>query len=168
MARNSTDYYRENKKTRKVVYRCPSCSYETTGCKIQLMNHIHARHTPENLRPYQCSSCNRGFAQKAHLHNHLLKQHNIDIASQLHKIATMAYFIQLSQIEPKSKKTKARYNYYGTHSCIKSRDIKNRKHEYLPHIYLKLHDIHYDVKKGFITLAKVPLYKGVAVPRPKV
>lgn len=127
MARNSTEYYRENKKTRRVIHKCTHCSYETTGCKLQLMNHIYARHTPENRRPFQCEHCFRGFAQKAHLYNHLLKTHDIDMSTKKKKIATNAYLIQLTEEEAKSKKTRARSLFYRNHLCIKGRDIKNKK-----------------------------------------
>ena len=160
MVRTSTEYYRENKRTRKVVHECPHCNYETTGPKQVMQQHIHAKHTPENLRPFQCEHCNRGFAQKAHLHHHLHKEHDINMDSK-RKIATIAYLIQLLPKMPKSRKTKARSSYYKNHHFIKGRDIRNEQHEYLPGAFLKLHDIHYDAKKGFIQLHKVPLYHRI-------
>lgn len=163
MARNSTEYYRENKRTRRVLHKCTSCPYETTGSKIQLMNHIYARHTVESDRPFQCIHCTRGFAQKAHLYNHMLKKHDINVKKNENTVITIAYLIQLTRKEAKSKKTRARSIFYKHTSCVKGRDIKNNKYEYLPDIYLKLHDIHYDAKQGFITLLKIPLYKGVKI-----
>lgn len=164
MVRTSTEYYRENKKTRKVVHECPHCNYETTGPKQVLKQHIHAKHTPEHRRPFQCTHCNRGFAQKAHLHHHLQKEHDVNMDS-IKKIATIAYLIHPLPKSPTSRKTKARFHYYLYHSLIKGRDIHNNQHEYLPGSFLKLHDIHYDAKKGFIQLHKVPLYKGVKLRR---
>ena len=77
MTKNSTDYYRENKKKRRVVHQCVHCDFETTYGKCVLINHINAHHTEECDRPFQCSCCDRGFAQKAHLIVHLKKVHNV-------------------------------------------------------------------------------------------
>ena len=70
MVSKSTEYYRKNRQTKKVVYKCPHCNYQTNNSKIQLVNHINAKHVQEKDKPFQCEHCNRGFAQKAHLVQH--------------------------------------------------------------------------------------------------
>ena len=65
MTRSSTQYYRDNRISRRIIYHCPHCNYETANCRISLIHHIHAKHTPESEKPYQCPECERGFAQKA-------------------------------------------------------------------------------------------------------
>ena len=74
---DSTNYYRKNKKTKKVIHICPHCNYSTTGPKITLQHHILSKHTKECDRPFQCkhSNCDRGFAQKIHYQNHLCTVH---------------------------------------------------------------------------------------------
>jgi len=161
MTRSSTEYYRENRETRRVTYECPHCAYTTPNNKITLMNHVYAKHTPEHLRPYQCQQCPRGFAQKAHLHIHSEKTHNICPPAQ--KIIAIAYIIKNTNTPGKSKKTRARQTYYKTHQVIKSNELNAKKHQYLPNVYMKQHDIHYDRKNGFITLAKCPLWQKTAV-----
>jgi len=156
MVNASTKYYRLNRNTKKVKYCCPHCNYETSNAKIQLLNHINAKHVAEKDRPYQCDHCNRGFAQKAHLASHLHVVHNIE--QPIRKISSISYIIELTNTLPRSTKTKARRRYYLTHSVINTNDINNKKHEYMPGIYLKKHDIHYDTTKGFITLGKCPLH----------
>ena len=155
MTKNSTDYYRENKKQRRVVHSCPHCNFETTYGKCVLINHTNAHHTEECNRPFQCSCCNRGFAQKAHLETHLFVTHEIEKTTV--KISSISYIIEPTLTHPRSIKTKARRAYYLTHRVINTKDINNKQHEYLPGVYLKKHDIHYDTGKGFITLTKCPL-----------
>ncbi len=156
MTFTSTDYYRRNRLTRAVVYSCPECEYDTTGSRIQLQNHIHARHTREEERPYQCAHCERGFAQRSHLMQHLKRIHDIEAAPRP-KVSSIGYIIELTRKRPKSKKTAARRAYYASHSLIKSREINENKHEYLAGVYLKQHDIHYDANKGFIRVRKCEL-----------
>ena len=79
MVNNSTDYYRQNKRLKLVVHECPHCDYCTTGPKISLKHHIDAKHTEESEKPFQCDHCERGFAQKAALINHISNIHNIDV-----------------------------------------------------------------------------------------
>ena len=74
------------------------------------------------------------------------------------KVSSISYIIEPTKRVPRSTKTKARREYYLNHSVINTTDINNKKHEYLPDVYLKKHDIHYDAKKGFITLSKCPLH----------
>ena len=159
MTRTSTQYYRENRETRRILYKCPHCDYATPNCKIALINHINAKHTPEHKRPFQCSLCSRGFAQKAHLHIHYKKVHDRNI--EQHKLFAIAYIIKVMEKKGKSKKTKARQDYYKNHSVIKSNDLNAKKHEYLPGIFMKQHDIHYDQKNGFINLHKCSLWKKI-------
>lgn len=159
MSRLSTAYYRRNRQTRRIVHKCPHCNYETLNSKIAVKNHINAKHTPESERPFQCQKCNRGFAQKAHLHIHSEKVHNIRPPHR--KIVAIAYIINNTQKEGKSKKTRARQLYYKTHQVIKTTDLNARKHEYLPNIFMKQHDIHYDRKNGFINLNKLPLWQVI-------
>ena len=161
MTRTSTEYYRKNRETRRIIYQCPHCNYETLNSKITLRNHIHAKHTPESERPFQCQKCDRGFAQKAHLHIHCEKIHNQH--KEQRKIVAIAYIINLTEKEGKSKKTKARQIYYRSHQVIKTNDLNEKKHEYLPNVYMKQHDIHYDKKNGFIYLHKCPLWQDLII-----
>ncbi len=158
MVNASTSYYRSNRRTKRVIHRCPHCNYETTNARIQLINHINAKHVAEKDRPYQCMHCARGFAQKAHLDKHLATVH--DIYNHKPKVASISYIIDITKTLPRSTKTKARREYYKTHKVINTNDINNQKHEYLPDIYLKKHDIHYDANKGFINLCKCPLHEN--------
>jgi len=167
MTRNSTDYYRENRDKRAVVHRCPHCDYETANAKIQLTNHINARHISEDKRPFQCTQedCSRGFAQKAHLMNHLRRVHKIKDASLGRKHSTILYIISIAESVPRSAKTRARRDYYIENPTIKARDMKNHLHEYLDGVFLRNHDIHYDKKKGFIELSKVNLKEGIRLTK---
>ena len=159
MTRTSTQYYRENRNTRRVVYKCPHCAYETANCQIAIKNHINAKHTPEHERPFQCQMCPRGFAQKAHLHIHCKKVHDKNIPQ--HKLFAVAYIINILEKNGKSKKTKARQVYYKNHSVINSKELTAKKHEYLPGVFMKQHDIHYDQKNGFIKMHKCSLWKKI-------
>jgi len=163
MINASTKYYRTNRRTKKVRHCCPHCNYETTNARIQLINHINAKHVEEKDRPYQCDHCNRGFAQKAHLATHLSVVH--DINQPTLKVCSISYIIETTNKEPRSTKTKARRKYYLCHSVINTSDINDKKHEYLPGVYLKKHDIHYDAKKGFITLSKCLLHANTCKRR---
>ena len=156
MTRSSTEYYRINRETRRVIYPCPHCAYETANSRITLTNHIYARHTPENKKPFQCQHCSRGFAQKAHLHIHCEKVHHIEVPRR--KVIAIAYIITITEKIGKSRKTKARQLYYKNHTVIKTNELNDHQHEYLPGVYMKQHDIHYDHKNGFIALHKCPLW----------
>ncbi len=157
MVRNSTEYYRKNRASKKIVYQCPHCEYSTPNTKIQLTNHINAKHTPENERPYQCRYCEKGFAQKAHLHLHLSREHDVHIPEK--KLIAIAYIIKITAEKGKSKKTRARQEYYQRHAVIRTDHLNDRKHEYLPGVYMKQHDIHYDQRNGFIQLDKCSLWQ---------
>lgn len=161
MVCGSTIYYRKNRKSKRVVYKCPHCDYKTSNNKITLMNHINAAHVCESERPFQCHCCSRGFAQKAHLMGHLKKVHKIEPKPK--KVATLLYIINVTNNIPTSKNTLARRNYYLNNSVLKSRDIYKKKHYYLTNTHLKNHDIHYDFKKGFITLDKIELVNTIKI-----
>lgn len=169
MTKNSTDYYRENKKQRRVVHSCPHCNFETTYGKCVLINHINAHHTEECNRPFQCSCCNRGFAQKAHLVAHLKKVHNVIDPNLEKKNGAILYFITPTELIPKSYNTKARRDFYNNHPKLNSRDIKNGIHTYMTKndnsACLRNHDIHYDQKKGFINLKKIQLKEPIRVQK---
>ena len=159
--KTSTDYYRKNREKKMVVHKCPfeGCDYQTTNCKMVLTNHINSCHVEEKDRPFQCMHCTRGFAQKSHLNKHLKSVHQIKPSES--KIAYILYIISVTDTLPTSKKTKARREYYQKNKNLKSKDIFNKKHEYLEGCFLKNHDLHYDRRKGFITLNKVELKSPV-------
>lgn len=156
MTRTSTDYYRANRANRHVVHTCPHCPYETTGPKSGLVCHINARHVDECDRPFQCEHCERGFAQLAHLHKHCTRAHGLPPPPS-RKITAIGYLITLTEKEGSSYKTQARRSYYRKHTWLKSREINEGRHEYLPGLCLKTHDIHYDAQKGLIQLSKCEL-----------
>ena len=155
MVNNSTDYYRENKKLKRVVHQCPHCDYCTTGPKISLKHHIDAKHTEESKKPFQCEHCERGFAQKAALINHIYNIHNIE-PNIKKKIGTI-YFISLGNI-PTSKKTKARYDYYKRNPIIISNRMKENYYEYLDNNFIKTNILNYDKRNGYIIISTKPIY----------
>ena len=152
----STDFYRQNRRLQKKVYKCTHCDYVTYNSRACLNNHINAKHTEEKNKPFQCSHCNRGFSQKAHLCIHCEKEHNVVIKTK--SIVAVAYIIKLTCKNPRSKKTAARRLYYQTKDVIKTTELNNMKHEYLPGVYMKQHDIHYDARNNYITLHKCSLW----------
>lgn len=155
MVNNSTDYYRQNKTLKRVVHKCPNCEYSTTGPKISLKHHIDAKHTEESEKPFQCDHCNRGFAQKAALINHIYNIHGLSV--NIKKQIGTIYFISLEKI-PTSKKTKARYNYYKQNPIIISNKMKNNEYEYLNNNYINTPSLNYDKRNGYIKLVKQPIY----------
>lgn len=166
MVCGSTAYYRKNKESSKVLHSCPHCDYTTPNCKVVLMNHIYAKHVSEDKRPFQCHHCERGFAQKAHLTGHLKKKHDIVII--VSKVSTLLYKIGITDCIPKSSKTLARHRFYIGNPILKSRNIYNKKHQYSPGVYLKNHDLRYDLKKGFITITTTELRNPMKLKRRKV
>lgn len=157
MVKTSTEYYRENKTTRNRVHMCPQCDYETTGPMCVLRNHIAAKHTPEHLRPFQCTECKSGFAQKAHLIKHLKRAHDMVDPKLMPKSTAILYIIVCTDTMPKSYKTRARIEYYKQNPHLKSTDMQQRKYRYYNDIYIKNRDINYDYRNGFIKLYKLPL-----------
>jgi len=148
----NTAYYRKNKKERKIIYNCPDCNYETTGPKCILENHIHAKHTQECDKPFHCRHCEKGFSQKAHLQNHLIKSHDVpkNIAKPPVKPKNIfMYSIQLTNKKAKSKATLDRINFYIKNPRIFTENLKSVLVSNKP---LKPHHIHYDVHKGYIFL----------------
>ena len=62
------NHKRHCKNNKKVQYQCDQCEF--MGNKSHLQVHKLAKHTPDHLRPYQCSFCPKGFAFKKHLQVH--------------------------------------------------------------------------------------------------
>ena len=149
----NTAYYRKNKKQRKTVHCCPHCNYETTGPKCILENHIHAKHTQECNKPFHCRFCEKGFSQKAHLQNHLMKIHDIPehIAKpQVKPKNIFVYLIKLTGKKAKSKSTLARINIYRNKQKLFTKQLHTIKIDNDKQI--KPHHIHYDANKGYIIL----------------
>ena len=149
----NTAYYRKNKKQRKTVHSCPHCNYETTGPKCILENHIHAKHTQECNKPFHCRFCEKGFSQKAHLQNHLMKIHDIPehIAKPPVKSKNIfVYLIELTGKKAKSKSTLARINIYRNNKKLFAKDLSTFKID--NNKQLKPHNIHYDANHGYISL----------------
>ena len=161
MVCESTIYYRKNRESKRITYECPHCDYKTSNNKITLQNHINAVHVCESKRPFQCHCCSRGFAQKAHLIGHLKSVHNI--IHKPDKVSAILYIINVTDLIPTSRNTLARRNYYLKNKTLKSTDIYKKKHIYLQNICLKNHDIHYDLKKGFITMKKINLINIIKI-----
>ena len=155
----STEYYRQNRKNKLVAYSCPSCDYKTYNSKSALKNHINSHHVKESERPFKCThaKCGRGFSQKAHLISHMEREHGADTSHLKNKVVDIVYSITLTNKSAKSKKTIARTEYYKKNKSIMGSDVSNKKHEYLPGVYLKNHDIHYDIKVGFIKVERVKI-----------
>jgi hypothetical protein len=154
----STEYYRINRENKSKTYRCPheNCNYETHNSKSALVNHINAKHTPEKNKPFQCSEpgCNRGFAQKSHLINHIKNVHKKDTSKLDTRTTNIIYEITLTDKIPKSKSTIARREFYRKHPVLKSCNLFKKKYIYGEDKYLKNHDLHYDQRKDFIILNK--------------
>tara|TARA_Y100000389_G_scaffold37117_2_gene31480 strand:+ start:704 stop:1558 length:855 start_codon:yes stop_codon:yes gene_type:complete len=156
--RRSTDYYRNNRINKFKTYRCPfeNCGYETHNSKSVLTNHINAKHVSESERPYQCKEpgCCRGFSQKAHLANHMKKHHNKEISLLEGRTTDIIYTISITDKIPRTKSTVARREFYIKNPILKGSKIFNKKYNYLDDKHIKNHDLHYDVKKGFINMEK--------------
>jgi hypothetical protein len=138
----STNYYRKNKKTKKVVHVCPRCDYSTTGPKITLKNHILSKHTAECDRPFQCmhAGCNRGFAQKQNYQNHLCKVHGEKKLTGKKK-KVLYYTIKIGDEKPSSKKTRERMAFYKKNVILTTNKIREN---------ITMSCFHYDVRHGFI------------------
>lgn len=136
-----------DKKIKAKILKCKYCNYETQGPKCILQNHVYSKHTPENERPFQCEYCNRGFAQKSHLHTHLKKRHNI-ISSPVQEKKIVEYHITVLNKEPTSKKLISRINIYKENPIISAKYISN--YTFWHTKTLKPSHLHYDAKKGYI------------------
>ena len=71
----------------------------------------------------------------------------------------ITHTIVIQDIVPTSKKTKARFDYYKNNPIIKSTNINKNKHQYLENIFLKVQDINYDTRNGYIRIEKTPIYE---------
>ena len=129
------------------VHKCPHCTYITSGPKCTLQNHIFSKHTKEKDRPYQCIYCERGFAQKSHLHKHMKKEHELEIPEKKDR-NIIEYHIQVLNNNPISNKTKSRINLYKKNPIIKADKISDYIFWYTKK--LKSSHLHYDSKKGYI------------------
>jgi hypothetical protein len=149
----NTQYYRNNKKNKKIVHQCEKCNYSTTGPKIALKNHIMAKHTPESERPYQCeyNNCCRGFAQKKLLERHLQKIHNKDVCLTIDR-TIVEFHVEVGLYHPASKATQNRVKYYLSkpNGILYQKDLKN--FEFLPGKIINKNHIYYDAREGYINL----------------
>ena len=144
-------YYQRNKETREKVHKCPHCDYETTGPKQTLLNHIHAKHTKNEDKPYFCVHCSKGFAQASNYEKHMAKFHdeypNVTRTREERKPA--AYIICFGNKEPIANKTRCRFEFYKENRIIPFE--KFGRCEYTQGKKLTQKDLHYDRKKGYIT-----------------
>lgn len=131
----------------KKMHNCPHCDYVTSGPKCTLINHIHSKHTKEEDRPFQCMYCNRGFAQKSHLHKHMKKEHDKDKPEPKDR-TIVEYHIKILNKQPISNKTISRINLYKKNPIINANTISTHKFWYTK--ILKPCHLHYDSKKGYI------------------
>ncbi len=147
---NSGLWYHKKKcgnKEPKKLHKCPHCDYTTSGPKCQLTNHIHSKHTPENERPHQCIHCNRGFAQKMHLHKHMKRVHKIVPPESINR-TIIEYHVTVLNKTPTSEKAQSRMKLYNKYPVIKSKHMTSLKFYYTQ--ILKPFHLHYDAKKGYI------------------
>ena len=149
----NTQYYRNNKKTKKIIHQCPHCNYSTTGPKITLKNHIMAKHTPESERPFQCpcNNCSRGFAQKKLLERHLQKVHNQTVDLTINR-SIVEFHVKKGKYIPASNATKNRVSYYLSkrNGILYPNDFDD--FEFLPNKKLNKNHIYYDAREGYIEL----------------
>lgn len=143
----STNYYRINKQTKRVIHICPHCNYSTTGPKITLRHHIYSKHTKECDRPFQCkyADCNRGFAQKLHYQNHLCKIHDEKKESGRKK-KVLYYTIKIGSVVPSSKKTKERIVFYKKNAVLTTKKIREN---------ISVSAFQYDVRHGYIVAISI-------------
>jgi hypothetical protein len=149
----NTQYYRKNKKTKKIVHQCPHCNYSSTGPKITLKNHIMAKHTPESKRPFQCphDNCCRGFAQKILLQRHLKKVHNTEVDLTIDR-TIIEFHVKIGKYNPASNATKNRVAYYLSkrNGILFPSDLT--EFEFLPGKIINKNHIYYDAREGYIEL----------------
>jgi hypothetical protein len=130
----------------KEPHLCPHCDYSTLGPKITLKHHVLSKHTPENERPFQCTHCVRGFAQKSHLNCHIIKIHGGEIVA-VKKNKIIKYEIEILDKLPKYKKTKIRYEFYKQNQTIYTRDLEEMN--------FVSRQLYYDAEKGYIKLTPI-------------
>ena len=147
---HNTNYYRRNKVEKFNIHKCPSCNYETTGPKSSLQAHIWSKHTPEKGKPFQCpcNICSRGFASRANLHKHILKQHDIKIPKR--RKGVLVYQISLqNKLDEEISNDKKKY--YNSNSYIitdKLPIVLSRNN------YIRYDDLYYDKEKNNINLTE--------------
>ena len=138
------------------VHQCPHCDYSTTGPKNGLIAHIHAKHTKDEDKPFQCKICQKGFAQKSNYHKHLQRVHNIEIEKPKNDKDIFLYIITPGSKMPTTKKVIERFNKYMSNPIVirsKINDYKISENETLT--YNKLY---YDKQSGIINLKSLTEY----------
>ncbi len=150
----STKYYRKNKLSRAKIHKCPHCSYETTGPKQTLINHINAKHKSESDKPFYCACCDKGFAQAANYEKHMKRVHDqvIKVTKTREQRKPFVYVIQLGKDIPSSKNTIARVEYYKNNKYIRADNLGKVK--YNNDKFLTQSDIHYDNRNNYITFTQ--------------
>jgi len=72
----STEHYRKKKESgEKLVCPHEGCDFSTCYSKNNLQQHIMAKHTADEDKPFQCTDCVKGFAQKSALERHMVSFH---------------------------------------------------------------------------------------------
>ena len=72
----STEHYRKKKESgEKLVCPHEGCDFSTCYSKNNLQQHIMAKHTADEDKPFQCTHCVKGFAQKKGLNRHMDSVH---------------------------------------------------------------------------------------------
>jgi len=150
----STEYYRKNKLSRAKIHKCPHCSYETTGPKQTLINHINAKHKSESDKPFYCASCDKGFAQAANYEKHMKRVHDqiVKVTKTREQRKPFVYVIHLGKDIPSSKNTIARVEYYKNNKYIRADNLGKIK--YNDNKFLCQSDIHYDNRNNYITFTQ--------------
>ena len=66
------------KHTKTVKYECDECSFSTySGHKAVRMHKKKMHNVGKDLRPFQCSECEKNYKSKGNLADHLFEVHNI-------------------------------------------------------------------------------------------
>ncbi len=148
----STKYYQRNKVTRTKVHKCPHCDYETTGPKQTLVNHINAKHKEEKDKPFYCKTCDKGFAQAANYEKHMQNIHNkvVKVTKTREERKPYVYMLEVTGIEPSSKNTISRVEYYKNHKYISASNLGSIKYNQCK--FLTQKDLHYDKKNNYVKI----------------
>ncbi|XP_030755662.1 zinc finger protein 484-like isoform X2 [Sitophilus oryzae] len=72
------------KKTQKPIYRCSTCSYNTTR-KYRFNKHKNSHLALEERQLFACVYCNKKYTEKCNLRNHLLIIHSDSRANKVQK-----------------------------------------------------------------------------------